>query len=1368
MFTEQELYVTDPESHPCSIAVGYLNDDSYADIAVTNYATNNIGIFLGYGDGTFTDQIQVSTGSSHPLFVTTADVNNDNATDLIVVNYGTNSVGVHLGYGNGSFHHQTNYFTGYDSLPHSLALGDFNNDSYLDIAVANYGTSNIGILLGYGNGTFANQTIYTTLSKSHPSSLTLGDFNHDDQLDIVVSNNESGNVGIFLGHGDGSFEAQRIYPLDPHSHPEYITVGDLNKDNELDVVVVDSINDRVHILLGDGNGSFAIISTYDTISESNPVSVAVSDFNNNNLSDIVVVNHGISNMIVLMDYWIKLSTRQANYKLGVVSPGAVAVADFNNDHIPDIVSNSGGDIFILNGLDDGSFDRRSISKITSPVESMWRICVEDVNNDGWMDIVTANEYHDSVGVLLGHGNGTFGVMTTYSTENDSYPVWVTLGDMNADGHLDIVCANMHSHEIGILLGNGDGTFATVMVSVTVPGYSPSFVALGDINNDHRLDIVAVDRYLYIHFLIRNDRGKYIISSVIYAAELIGSIVLADFNSDKNLDIAFTDTRHHNVGVFLGYGNGTFTEKIFYQIDDSAEPYDMIVADFNNDHIFDLGVTVMINGEVVIFYGHGDGSFTLARRYSIGLGFTPLNIAVVHFDYNQQLKIIVGLLDTNEIAILTEYTAADFVNQVVYSTGSTAQPYSVAAGDFTHDNRSDIVVANSGTDDLTVLVVLGNGTFERKMVYGIGINSHPQYVITCDIDQDQQLDIVSVNPKLNSITVMMGQSDGTFADQTVYSTGDDSDPSAVTSGDLNNDGRMDLLVANEGTDSIGVAFGFDYATFQDPVIYSSNDSLRPIGIVVRDFSNDGFDDIASAFYLSHRINIYLGYGNGSFILTMTYPMGDEAAPYAITAIDLNNDGQADIVVSDVGTDSIGILLGYGNGSFATIRMYPSGGSFPKSVAVGDLNNDNRLDLAVAHLFSRSVTVLYGYGNGTFSRAELRYTSQEFQVESIILCDSNSDGRLDFVIVTTLLDSTELIIRHGIGVARREIISPPIASSQPRRVAVADFNNDSRLDYAFNDYHGGGVNIALSNGDRTFAPSVSYSVGSISLPISLEIGDFNNDNIIDIAIVCFQSKRILILFGIGDGTFFIGRALSTGIGPGPYAVAIGDFNNDTRLDIVLNSASANNMAVLLGTGNELFGSIKTYPTGDNSQPHSVVIGDVNNDRYMDIIVANYGTDNVGVLLGDSDGEFTSINTYSTGTGSAPYCVAVADLNNDNYLDIVVTTSETDNIVILLSYGNGTFLINATYSTGYRSGPYTLVISDFNNDNIWDIAVANSGTSNIFLLYGDGNGKFGNETAYWLGYGYHPYSIAVTDLNSDGWMDIVVACFDTDHIETFIQMC
>jgi hypothetical protein len=131
-----------------------------------------------------------------------------------------------------------------------------------------------------------------------------------------------------------------------------------------------------------------------------------------------------------------------------------------------------------------------------------------------------------------------------------------------------------------------------------------------------------------------------------------------------------------------------------------------------------------------------------------------------------------------------------------------------------------------------------------------------------------------------------------------------------------------------------------------------------------------------------------------------------------------------------------------------------------------------------------------------------------------------------------------------------------------------------------------------------------------------------------------------------------------------------------------------------------------------------------------------------------------------------VAIGDF--DNRSDIVFTNFETDVIAIFRGHGNGTFAIPKIYSTSDRSRPCTVTITDFNNDSISDIAVANSGTNNVFLLYGYANRTLGNETSYSLGYEHRPYSVAVIGLNQDGWMDIVIACYGTDSIETLIRMC
>jgi hypothetical protein len=616
---------------------------------------------------------------------------------------------------------------------------------------------------------------------------------------------------------------------------------------------------------------------------------------------------------------------------------------------------------------------------------------------------------------------------------------------------------------------------------------------------------------------------------------------------------------------------------------------------------------------------------------------------------------------------------------------------------------------------------------------------------------------------------MGYGNGTFEEQIPYSTGNGSYPFAAASGDFNNDTRLDLVIANEGTDSIGILLAYNYTTFQNQVTFPSNDSLGPYGIVVSDFNNDDYLDIAATFDLTNKVGILLGCGNGSFTSMMTYSTGDYSYPNGIAVDDFNNDGRLDIVVATYGTNNVCILPGYGNGSFAAIITYSTGNaSSPKDVAVGDINNDDRLDIVVANYNAKNVGVLLGYGNGSFSVVETYSTGESSTPWAVTIIDLDIDGQLDIIVANFRANNVGIFFGYGNGSFQNQLIYSTGYQSWPTDVTFGDFNSDNRLDIAVPIQNTNNIGILFGYGNRTFADMMNYSTGVGSVPKYVRVGDFNNDIHLDIAVINSGTNNIVILFGLGDGTFLLGTAYSTGIGSEPDALAIGDLNKDGRLDIVVANYYAYNIGVFFGYGNQLFAGATTYTSGDGSQPHSVAIGDLNNDGWSDIVVANYGTDNVGVLLGHRNGLFDPIITYLTGNGSAPYSVAVIDFNNDTHVDIVVTNSETDSITILFGYGNGTFAIEVTYSTGAGSRPYTVAIGDFNNDNILDIAVANSGTSNILLLYGYGNGTFGNETSYSLGYAYQPYSIAVKDLNQDNWMDIVIACYDTDHVETLIKMC
>ncbi|CAF4987184.1 unnamed protein product, partial [Rotaria sp. Silwood1] len=295
------------------------------------------------------------------------------------------------------------------------------------------------------------------------------------------------------------------------------------------------------------------------------------------------------------------------------------------------------------------------------------------------------------------------------------------------------------------------------------------------------------------------------------------------------------------------------------------------------------------------------------------------------------------------------------------------------------------------------------------------------------------------------------------------------------------------------------------------------------------------------------------------------------------------------------------------------------------------------------------------------------------------------------------------------------------SYPIWVAVGDFNNDTRPDIAVANFGSNTVGVFLGNGNGTFAAQMTFSTGVGSYPISVAVGDFNQDTRADIAVANYGSNTVGIFLGNGDGRLTAQSIFSTGALSAPHAVAVGDFNNDTRLDITVANNGGNNVGVLLGNGDGTFAAQTTFSTGTGSNPTAVAVGDFNKDARLDITVANYGSNNVGVLLGNGDGTFAALVTFSMGALSGPYAMAIGDFNHDTRWDITVANYGGNNVGVLLGNGDGTFQAQTTFSTGMGSSPISVAVGDFNQDTRPDIAVSNNGGSNVGVLLGNGDGTF-----------------------------------------------
>ncbi len=226
----------------------------------------------------------------------------------------------------------------------------------------------------------------------------------------------------------------------------------------------------------------------------------------------------------------------------------------------------------------------------------------------------------------------------------------------------------------------------------------------------------------------------------------------------------------------------------------------------------------------------------------------------------------------------------------------------------------------------------------------------------------------------------------------------------------------------------------------------------------------------------------------------------------------------------------------------------------------------------------------------------------------------------------------------------------------------------------------------------------------------------------------------------------------VGRLPISVAEGDFNGDGVPDLVVSNYLTGNVSVLLGNGDGSFQDARSFDAGLN--PYSMAVGDFNGDGVPDLAVVNYRTDHVSVLLGNGDGSFQAAQSF--GAAGIPGSVAVGDFNGDGRLDLVTTNFVTRDVSVFLGNGDGSFQVRGYFGAG--SGPSSVAVGDFNGDGVPDLAVANAGSSPYFrdgsisILLGTGDGGFtGGQT---MAAGDGPLAIAIADFNGDGTSDLVIA--------------
>jgi hypothetical protein len=722
-----------------------------------------------------------------------------------------------------------------------------------------------------------------------------------------------------------------------------------------------------------------------------------------------------------------------------VFDSTAVAADLNGDGYPDIAvmyyggpvaGNSEYLVFVYFNQKDGTFSAPVQAAFGPPLpphssgELDYTFTIGDVNGDGLPDIVMVGSVDENynpgvpnlvVATFLGTGGGKF---TNASGPPQlamlTLPIVlsgrnIVLADLNGDGRMDLIfqeeASSISPDAVSLTaayaLGNGDGSFNNIgaglnqVISASVSSMTnfsidSSGVRVADLNNDGHPDIL-MDLNGTVYAALGHGDGTFASQIVALSAPPSAGLTVADMNGDGKLDLIQTggvylagcNCSSSYVAIFLGIGNGTFNPQGSYALSAGSN---VNAADFNGDGKPDV---VMANGdgdgsldvrsldaqEGMVLLGNGDG--TLAGTPMLAWNATPVELQ---------------LMATGDIN-------GDGYTDVILNKDGNPTPSSVAAG------QNDLV---TGLSD-------GKGNFTYKHALSAAANADLGYIepTTADFNGDGKQDILFVGAD-NTLSVALSRGDGTFADP--VSVGLPALQCEVTyspAGDLNGDGKMDIVATYPGDASCG------------------GSGSMPSGVFV-----------------------LLGKGDGTFTLIMFCPLGSEL--YSAALADFNGDGKLDLLVDDTpynvsGTFRVSLFLGNGDGTFQTEAKQVSTGYAVSQMIAGDFNQDGKMDLMLLTAGDQGLTsptfatagvlLLPGNGDGTFGNSTTLVAGNFFSTGTFE--DVNGDGIPDLTLAQESFDPSVgsfLALATLLG-AGNGTFSNPISTylpSNPSIIPSEDFN------------------------------------------------------------------------------------------------------------------------------------------------------------------------------------------------------------------------------------------------------------------------------------------------------------------------------------------
>ncbi len=866
------------------------------------------------------------------------DLNQDGRLDFLV---GTLDISARfLNSGDGNFQVLPNL----DSFFQAAAIADFNQDGYMDVAVLNGDI--VSVNLGYNPTWPAIPVLTSTVVGRWATAIRTGDFNRDGKLDLAVVNTLSNAISVLFGKGNGDFSLPVNFPV--QLNPQSLVVNDFNGDGKLDLATANEYSETVSILSGDGNGGF---SAQHFRANSLPQEVIAWDFNRDGKLDLAVTNRGWHTISILQNDGSGSFSLVNRWELPFVG-GALTANDFNRDGKEDLAIAHYEDSTVRLFLGDGNGGYCSSSQLTADISACCSdtdLTSADLNADGTPELIFAKG--QEVAVWLSNSaisvntpptitpspppliaGGSVNLTTTIARVNDaetpagnlqvalvSAPAGITVshltnnnGTISATFTLDCVMAIAQSISVKVTDPGGQSASANVPLTIA-PNTIPTLGAYADVtlgtgntvvtpsqkpaDNGTIVSLivtasayggsVSIDAQGVVTIANNGVAGKYQV--VVAAIDNCFNSALTSFAFTINSSPPPTTCDAIGFNAPLNYEAG-------------SAPSGMATGDLNGDGLLDFAVANRDDNTVSILLGTNEGDVRSYRNVaSYAVGYAPLAVAINDFNGDGKADVAVVNRSSDTVTILLNTGAGSFRVGGSYESGN--KPFSITVGDFNRDNKPDLVIVNDGLGSVAMLDGNGDGSFNAPRHLYPGPTPQPAQV--GDFNGDGKADLVVANYETNNVTVLLGFGDGTFEDPRVYNSGVGWNPSALALGDVNNDGKVDLVVAKPGSNRVAVLYGTGTGAFGFYTAFIAG--AQPESVALADFNRDGKLDLAVGNYQDNTITVFPGDGRGAYGLLPALRLNVGARPLSLLSDDFNGDGKPDLSLANSGSTMVSVLL-----------------------------------------------------------------------------------------------------------------------------------------------------------------------------------------------------------------------------------------------------------------------------------------------------------------------------------------------------------------------------------------------------------------------------------------------------------------------------